>query len=241
MNLNAISLFAGAGGMDIGFEQAGFKVLVAVEQDPSCCETLRSNMRDTIVVQADVQTVTGEELLSLAGKRRGEIDAIIGGPPCQSFSLAGQRAGLNDPRGQMVREFIRLVGEVEPKTFVLENVKGMVNWSGGEVLRLIEDEFEHMKLSDGSTYTVKHQVLNAADFGVPQFRERVFVVGNKVGKAFAFPDATHVPGHLAPSSRKLPYRTVGEAILSLPPAEPPSEIARRVSGTIKGRRERHGY
>lgn len=242
-NLTAISLFSGAGGLDLGFARAGFNVLVCVELDPSCCDTLRKNMKNTKVLQADISTIEGGELLDLAGVNRSEIDILIGGPPCQSFSLAGDRKGLNDPRGQMIAHFVRLVGEIEPKAFVMENVKGMVNWGGGAALKLIEQEFENLTLNKGSCpkYSVAHQVLNAMDYGVPQQRERVFIVGNRMSKKFEFPRPTHSLNYKGSVTNQKPVTTVGDAILSLPPADEPSKTALRVSETIKGRRVKHGY
>lgn len=226
--------------MDIGFEAAGFKTLVAIEKDPSCCKTLRANLPVyTRVLEADIREVSGEQLLKDLGLERGEVDMIYGGPPCQSFSLAGKREGLNDPRGMLVGEFIRLVHEVLPKAFVMENVKGMVNWEGGKVLDFIEESFADPIVWDGHSvsFQTQHQVLNAADHGVPQFRERIFIVGNRMAKEFEFPAPTHGPSDMFLK----PYVTVGETLGLLPEASEPSETALRVSGTIKARIASHGY
>lgn len=236
----AISLFSGAGGMDIGFEAAGFKTLLAIEKDPSCCKTLRANLPvHTRVLEADVRDVTGDRLLEELGMKRGDVDMIYGGPPCQSFSLAGKREGLNDPRGMLVGEFIRLVHEILPKAFVMENVKGMVNWEGGRVLNFIEESFADPIEWDGRSvsFRTQHQVLNAADHGVPQFRERIFIIGNRMSKQFAFPEPTNGPADMFLK----PYVTVGETLGLLPEASEPSETALRVSGTIKARIASHGY
>jgi len=236
----AISLFSGAGGMDIGFEAAGFKTLVAIERDPSCCKTLRANLPiHTRVMEADVREVSGEQLLKELGLARGDVDMIYGGPPCQSFSLAGKREGLNDPRGMLVGEFIRLVHEILPKAFVMENVKGMVNWEGGRVLDFIEESFTDPIEWDGRSvsFRTQHQVLNAADHGVPQFRERIFIIGNRMSKQFTFPAPTHGPVDMFLK----PYATVGDTLGLLPEASEPSETALRVSGTIKARIASHGY
>lgn len=235
----AISLFSGAGGMDIGFAKAGFKVLVCVEIDPSCCQTLTVNVPPyTKVLERDVRDVSGEELLEACGKKRGEIDCLFGGPPCQSFSLAGKRLGLDDERGQLVGEFIRLVHEIQPKTFVMENVKGMATWGGGAVLDYIEKRLVNPDLSQaGFQYNVTHKILNSADFGVPQIRNRIFIVGNRLGKAFDWPKATHA----SVKNGKMRYLSVGESLSKLPPATPPSKNALRIAETIKGRREKHGY
>lgn len=164
---------------------------------------------------------------------------IYGGPPCQSFSLAGKREGLNDPRGMLVGEFIRLVHEILPKAFVMENVKGMVNWEGGRVLNFIEESFADPIEWDGRSvsFRTQHQVLNAADHGVPQFRERIFIIGNRMSKQFAFPEPTNGPADMFLK----PYVTVGETLGLLPEASEPSETALRVSGTIKARIASHGY
>lgn len=236
--VSAISLFSGAGGMDIGFKSAGFDVKLAVEIDPACCETLVKNDPDLIVLNKDINNVTGQELLDLAQVKRGEIGVVFGGPPCQSFSLAGKREGLEDSRGKLVFEFVRIVQEIMPLCFVMENVKGMVNWDKGraikEILNLMSSpiNFNDSKVN----YQTQFQIMNAAEYGCPQNRERVFLVGNRVAKKFEFPKPTHGEG----ADRK-PFRTVWDAIGNLPKADAPSKTALRVSNTIKGRIESHGY
>ena len=229
-----ISLFSGAGGLDIGFEAAGFEIAVAVELDSSCCETLRCNRPNACVINKDISDVTGEEILSASGLNVGEAALVIGGPPCQSFSLAGLRKGLDDDRGKLLFEFVRIVRETLPKGFVLENVKGLVNWDHVKALNLLLEELGKPIEYNGETfqYTIaKPQVLNAVDYEVPQFRERLILVGNRIGKDFLYP---------APKLF-VPQKTVWDAIGDLPAAEQPSETALRVSKTIKGRREKYGY
>jgi DNA (cytosine-5)-methyltransferase 1 len=239
----AISLFSGAGGMDIGFEQAGFDVRLAVELDPSCCDTLRANLKKTRVLEADVSKLSGAELCDLAGLEIGNVDCLFGGPPCQSFSLAGHRKGLNDPRGELVGHFIRLVREIGPKSFVMENVKGMANWQSGAVLEMIENEIAAPVLLRGYKYQYKaqHKVLDAVNFGVPQHRERIFVVGNRLEKSMSFPEPTHNSPKRPHDNRLKPTLNVGKILNSLPEPDQPSETALRVSGTIKERRVKHGY
>ncbi|MDD2725161.1 MAG: DNA (cytosine-5-)-methyltransferase [Methylovulum sp.] len=243
-----ISLFSGAGGMDIGFHAAGFETAVAVEQDTSCCATLRKNIKNTPVLEGDITGITTQEILAAAHLNPLEAALVIGGPPCQSFSLAGKRMGMDDPRGKLVLEFLRVVQEALPKAFVMENVKGMVNWAGGQALDAILAEATREISYQGKTYhySVTYQVLNAVDFGAPQFRERVFIIGNRLNKPFKFPQATHV----APSSVQTDlfghgvqqqWATVWDAIGNLPVAEEPSETAMRVSATIKDRIVKHGY
>lgn len=239
--LKLISLFSGAGGLDIGFGQAGFETAVMVEYDPACCRTLRKNMPNTPVIEGDINQITTREILDAAGLKPLEAALVIGGPPCQSFSLAGKRMGMDDPRGMLVLQFIRVVRESLPMAFVMENVKGMTNWEKGKAMDAIMTEATMPISYKGKIYTyqVKYQVLNAADFGAPQFRERVFIVGNRIEKDFCFPPKQYGPPGNQDGLR--PYVTVRDAICGLPPADPPSEVAIRVSGTIKDRIAKHGY
>jgi len=236
----AISFFAGAGGMDAGFHLAGFDVKLAVEIDPSCCDTLRHNLKRTKIVNRDINTLSSEEICEMSGLNSGHIDCVFGGPPCQSFSLAGRREGLNDERGLLVFRFIELVRELRPKTFVLENVKGMVNWQGGVVLQEVEKMLE-APLPTGEKYNVQHSVLNAANFGVPQNRERVFIIGSRLKSTYKFPEPTHAANPSEHDKIRKPHVTVGQALRGLPAANAPSKTALRVSQTIKGRIEKHGY
>ena len=229
-----ISLFSGAGGLDIGFENAGFKIVVCVEVDPSCCDTLRTNKPDLSIINKSITDVTGEEILQTGHLEYGEAALVIGGPPCQSFSLAGLRKGLDDERGRLLFEFVRIVRETLPKAFVLENVRGLTNWDHGQALKLLMEELQKPIVHDGTTYQYTlsdPQVLNAVDYGVPQNRERLIIVGNRLGKTFLYP-APHVFEQ---------HKTVWDAIGSLPEPEEPSETAQRIAGTIKERREKYGY
>ena len=242
-----ISLFSGAGGMDIGFGMAGFQTVVAVEYDKSCCDTLKKNNPDLNVIHGDITKIKTTEILKRGGLKKTEPALVIGGPPCQSFSLAGKRMGMDDSRGLLVLEFIRVVRESLPKVFVMENVKGMVNWEKGKAIQAIMNEISEPIIFDGIQYSydVSIAVLNAADYGAPQFRERVFLVGNRMGKKFQFPEPTHCNQSNGTidlfSKRKKPYTTVWDAIGKLPPADKPSETALRVSKTIKERIINHGY
>lgn len=245
--LKIISLFTGAGGMDIGFERAGFQTSVAVEFDPSCCDTLRRNRPGLALLEGDITTISSEQILKAGSLKPLEAALVIGGPPCQSFSLAGKRLGMDEPRGRLVLEFIRVVRDTLPVAFVMENVRGMANWQAGAALRAIEESLSDPIIYKGKAYQYKvdHKILDAADFGAPQFRQRIFLVGNRIGKDFEFPNPTH--GNLKKQSalfsdnEQLPYVTAWEAIKDLPPADKPSEVAMRVSETIKGRIEKHGY
>lgn len=242
-----ISLFSGAGGMDIGFEMAGFQTVVAVEFDKSCCDTLKKNNPNLNIIHGDLSNVKTSDILNKGGLKVTEPALVIGGPPCQSFSLAGKRMGMDDQRGKLVLEFIRVVRESLPKVFVMENVKGMVNWGNGRAIEAIMNEISDPIIFENTeyTYNVDLAVLNSADYGAPQFRERVFLVGNRVGKKFQFPEPTHC-NQLKESidlfnNKKQPYTTVWDAIGKLPPADEPSETAMRISKTIKERIIKHGY
>ena len=238
MALKVISLFSGAGGMDLGFRRAGFDIALAVEADPNCCATLRLNCPGTRVLEARVEDVPSADILREAGLAPGEAALVIGGPPCQPFSLAGRRGGLGDPRGAMLMEFVRVVRDALPAAFVMENVPGLLSWGGGAASEAVLEAMGRPILLGGWAHTY-HTVLgrlNAADFGVAQSRERVFFVGNRAGgRVFEFPAPTHGD---PPLPRR---RTVRDAIGHLPPAGAPSEAALRTAGSIKRRIETHGY
>jgi DNA (cytosine-5)-methyltransferase 1 len=155
--------------------------------------------------------------------------------------------GFDDPRGKLVLEFLRVVREALPVAFVMENVKGMVNWEDGKALKAILHEASQPIIYQNNTYQyqLSYQVLDAVDYGAPQFRERIFIIGNRVGKPFTFPNPTHTaPTHRQTdlfSSVSPPWKSVWDGIGSLPPADAPSETAMKVAGTIKGRIAKHGY
>ena len=229
-----ISLFSGAGGLDIGFESAGFSIAVAVEVDPSCCDTLRTNRPNLPIINKNITEVTSEEILNAANLAPLEAALVIGGPPCQSFSLAGLRKGLDDERGKLLFEFVRIVRETLPLGFVLENVKGLTNWDSGRALKMLIEELSKPIEYCGKEYKytiTPPKVLNAVDYGVPQFRERLILVGNREGQSFDYPTP------IAVEDRK----TVRDAIGGLPKPEAPSETAQNVAKSIKGRRDKYGY
>lgn len=278
-----ISLFTGAGGLDLGLEQAGFQTLVANEIEPHACETLRQNqvlsrlgsqefdawfalqmgqrcykgtsdslsaelrarlrtdlasrvyLREAKIVERDIRALPAKEVLDLARVKKGNVDMIAGGPPCQPFSRAGKREAVRTDTGKLFKDFVRLVGDVRPRWFLFENVKGLIltkaplarlhcracqetsivtfddwealnadkakslecyrcaakktsitweNKAGGS-LDIILQEFTNLG------YQCHHKILNAADFGAPQLRERIFIVGSRDGENFDWPRATH--------------------------------------------------
>jgi len=201
--------------MSLGFEQAGFDIVAAVEIDPVHCATHKFNFPDCTVIPKSVQDVTGEEIREKAELGDKEVHVVFGGAPCQGFSLIGQRA-LDDPRNSLVRDFVRIVHELEANYFVFENVKGLTVGKHRKFLQEVIEAFEN-----GGEYTVvlKEQVLNAADYGVPQNRHRLFLMGAR--KGFDLPEyperLTHAAGTTNCGSPDGP--TCEDALGDLPDAE----------------------
>jgi DNA (cytosine-5)-methyltransferase 1 len=211
-----ISLYTGAGGLDLGFEAADFKTAVAVELDPEAVSTLRHN-RDWRVINRDIHAVASPELLKVAHLAEGEADVLIGGPPCQPFSKAGYWASgdtlrLDDPRAGTLGAYLRILRDALPKAFLLENVPGLAYRGKGEGLDLIQKTVDAINRERGVHYALSVGKLNAADFGVPQLRERVFVVGQREGKRFRFPQPTHGPANGHELLSLQPYATAWDAI-----------------------------
>lgn len=168
---NCVSLFSGGGGLDLGLAWAGFKSKVLCEIEKPLCETLERNFPNSLILDLDVTGVRKEDILK--GFQEGEhVDLVAGGSPCQSFSILGQRGSLTDPRGQLVYEYIRIVKELNPRVFLFENVPGILTINKGkdwkELLHFFKEE---------TGYNVHYKVLNSADYGVPQQRKRVIVLG----------------------------------------------------------------
>uniref|UniRef100_C5DB32 DNA (cytosine-5-)-methyltransferase n=1 Tax=Geobacillus sp. (strain WCH70) TaxID=471223 RepID=C5DB32_GEOSW len=225
---NAISFFAGAGGLDLGIKRAGFNILLSVEIEETYCQTLRQNFEGLNVVCGDIMEYSRERVYQEAGlAEHEEVDLMIGGSPCQSFSTAGKRQAFADPRGQAMLKYADLVNEVRPRFFLLENVKGLLsaalkhrplNQRGPGHPPLTEEEqpgsaLEYL-LERFGDYDVKIKLINAADYGVPQKRERVFIIGvrNDLNIQYEFPEPTHNEDG---SDGKLPWVTVGEVLENL--------------------------
>lgn len=171
-----IDLFSGAGGMSLGFEQAGFDMVAAVELDPVHAAVHKFNFPNCATICADVSTVSGKDIRKAAGIGSRKVDLVVGGAPCQGFSLIGHRA-IDDPRNSLVREFVRIVCELEARYFVFENVKGLTL---GKHRAFLEELVETFK-ERGYNVRKPWDVLNAADYGVPQNRERLILLGAKQG------------------------------------------------------------
>jgi DNA (cytosine-5)-methyltransferase 1 len=178
VRVNVLELFAGAGGLAIGFEQANLYTQAHVEIDKRCCETLKYNRPDWNVINADVSTIDFKEY-------KDQVDVVAGGFPCQAFSFAGKKLGFEDTRGTLFFEYARCVKEVEPLLFVAENVRGLISHDNGRTLNTMIDVLSD--LGDGLKYDVKFKLLNSVEYGVPQKRERVVIVGVRNGVNFKFP------------------------------------------------------
>jgi DNA (cytosine-5)-methyltransferase 1 len=198
-----IDLFAGAGGMSLGFEQAGFDIVAAVEIDPIHCATHEYNFPDTTTICASVIDLTGAEIRRRAKLGTKDIDVVVGGAPCQGFSLMGKRA-FEDPRNQLVFHYVRIVQELNPKYCVFENVRGLTL---GKHAQFLEELIVALGVA-GYDVLTPYQVLNAADYGVPQDRRRLFLVGTRKG--------LKSPDYPVPSSHRI---SVEDAIGDLPNAD----------------------
>jgi DNA (cytosine-5)-methyltransferase 1 len=217
----AVSLFSGCGGLDLGITQAGFEVLACVELDPYACETLRANINriqsKTVVVEQDISKLNPHALMQDLGLKAGKLDLLCGGPPCQAFSQIGKRNSLNDDRGMLLFEMLRFAEVFRPQAIMIEQVKGLLNApdetgkAGGVFEQLLRG-------LEGIGYAPKWKIINAAEYGVPQLRQRVFIVATQKPNNFQFPLATN-------SEEKIdgkglfalnPYKTVGEVITDLP-------------------------
>lgn len=191
-----ISVYTGAGGLDLGLEAAGFDVEAAIELDPWACETVRAN-RDWQLFSEDVNKLSSRKILKATRNRVGELDLLSGGPPCQPFSKSaywvhGDTRGLDDPRADTLTSWLRLLRDLRPRAFILENVPGLAYRSKQEGIRFLETTINSINADRGTRYTISWKVLNAANYGVPQLRERLFAVGFRDGTEFEFPEATHV-------------------------------------------------
>ena len=199
-----VDLFCGAGGLSEGLNQAGIRPVVGVDFDRHALATYRHNHPGVPVIEGNVEDVTGEQLIELAGIR--DIDLIAGGPSCQGFSTHGKRM-QDDPRNFLFEHFVRLVDEVRPKMLLMENVRGMLTYEKGAFRRQIEAAFEEIG------YRTDFAQVVAADYGAPQMRHRILFIGTRIDEVkLSIPKPTHGPE----GSNLKPYVTVEEAIGDLP-------------------------
>ncbi len=212
----AVDLFAGYGGFSLGFEQGGWDVKAAVEIDPVHAAVHKFNLPNCAVLPYSISDLTGKDIRKLSGIGNQTIDVIIGGPPCQSFSLEGLRA-LDDPRNLLVKEFLRIVLELKPSYFVFENVKGLT--IGKQKLFL--DQLIQAFNQNGYSIRSPWKILNAANYGVPQKRERLFLLGAKKGLPLPnYPyQSTRLPGDKKADPNLPLVATCFDALGDLPEAE----------------------
>lgn len=205
---NVLDLFCGGGGLSEGFEQAGYDIVAGVDVNEDFLPTFERNHDGALAIQADLGSVDPASLYREHSIDVDEIDVVIGGPPCKGFSIAGKR-DPDDERNNLVDRFIDHVDYVRPAMFVMENVPGIKSMEDGRVIASIQQRYEDIG------YSVHHETLNAADFGVPQTRKRVFFIGRADEKTPTFPERTHRPSKQATlGGRTLePYVTAGEAIV----------------------------
>jgi len=211
MPYKVVDLFAGVGGLSYGFSHdSAFDVIAANEILPNMAKAYSLNHPTVRMYNKDVRNFSIKDLEADFGIHRGDIDVIVGGPPCQAYSTVGKRLS-GDPRGKLFLEYHRILTELNPKMFLFENVKGLLSMSKGELIKEIIRLFE----SDG--YKVELKVLNAADYGTPQVRERVIIVGTRCKRDFVYPKPTHAenPGSCGAEELK-PWVTLGEALGDLP-------------------------
>jgi DNA (cytosine-5)-methyltransferase 1 len=201
MQFPVVSLFTGAGGIDIGLEQTGFHTAVCVEYDTDCRETLRHNrpewklFEDGVKIEkgkmrtripGDIRDIDVDELLMYANLEKGKVSLVVGGAPCQPFSNIGKKLGKEDERnGDLFLEFVRMIRGINPEAFIFENVVGITQQKHSDVISYMVDKFK------GLGYGISHAILNAANYGVPQRRERFFLIGIKGVENPAFPFPTH--------------------------------------------------
>ena len=210
MNFTAIDLFAGAGGCSLGFINKGFKILLANDNWEAAAKTYKENHKNTEFILKNIEDLEVKEILEKTSMSRGEIDVIIGGPPCQGFSTVGKRF-IDDPRNKLFKEYVRIVEGVYPKVFVMENVVGLTNMQKGKVLEQALKEFRLIG------YKVDFRILNAVDYGVPQYRERVILIGTRYDINIEFPLPTTIEHNLFSNAQS--RITIMDAISDLPPIE----------------------
>ncbi|WP_110515755.1 DNA cytosine methyltransferase [Herpetosiphon llansteffanensis] len=233
--LKSISLFSGGGGLDCGLEAVGFESRFCTDIDFHSCETLKQmknaslkgekgGLKNAYILQKNIVDLSIEEIIQQSRLKVGEIDLLTGGPPCQSFSVFGRRQGLNDPRGQLVWEYLRILRGLRPKVFLFENVPGLLSIDNGLVFKNFLDAVQEP--FNGYSYNVTKYVVDAAHYGVPQFRTRVLIIGVLNNSGLEFP-SENIPfvTHDDPKSTKvaekllLPFNTVKDALVGLPTIE----------------------
>jgi len=210
--IKVLDLFAGVGGLSYGFSNDdSFEIIAGNELLLDMAKAYSLNHPSVKMYNCDIKDFGINNLSIDFGIKKSDIDLIIGGPPCQAFSTVGKRL-IDDPRGKLFQEYYRVLEELNPKVFLFENVKGLLSMQKGELLKTILSLFESLG------YKVKYEVLNSADYGVPQIRERVIIIGTKLNHDFEYPKPTHssLDDNNIFNQDLKPYLTLSEAISDLP-------------------------
>ncbi|KKK87660.1 hypothetical protein LCGC14_2751010 [marine sediment metagenome] len=209
--MRIVSLFSGAGGLDLGFTNAGHKIVWANDNYNDAIATYKRNIG---------KHISGDSIENIRSDDIPQCDMVIGGFPCQGFSVANMKRHVKDARNKLYLEFVRIINDKKPRYFLAENVKGLTTLGKGKVLEMIIGNFE------AAGYKVKYKVINAADFGVPQRRERVFLIGMRQGlrKDIDFPSPSHINPSKPNGNGKRPWVSIGEALTDIPEPEDAPEI-----------------
>jgi len=209
--IKIIDLFAGVGGLSYGFtHDDNFEIIAANEILPDMAKAYELNHPSVKMYCKDIKDFGIKDLEKDFNIKKGEIDLVIGGPPCQAYSTVGKRL-IDDPKGKLFQEYYRILKKINPKVFLFENVKGLLSMQKGELLKTIISLFESLN------YKVKFKVLNSANYGVPQVRERVIIIGTKFNKNFKYPKITHTDNENNLFNKDLKsFLTLSDAISDLP-------------------------
>jgi len=202
-NGTVVDLFCGAGGLSEGFRQAGFHVLAGSDYDDTAGRTFAATHPEAKFLGGPIQNLKVSDFLEATGLVPGELDVLVGGPPCQGYSVYNHQRGVHDPRAGLFNEYLRIVAGLKPRWLVMENVSGLTSIANGGIIREIEAGMDRLG------YKVKWKILKAEEYGVPQERRRIFFVANRIGAPIVFPEPTHGEG-------LTPFVTVWDAISDLP-------------------------
>nr|WP_316654646.1 DNA cytosine methyltransferase [uncultured Gellertiella sp.] len=174
-NGTVVDLFCGAGGLSEGFRQAGFQVLAGSDFDDSAGKTFAATHPESVFLPGRIQDLKVSKLLDVTGVKPGELDVLVGGPPCQGYSVYNHQRGIHDPRAGLFKEYLRIVAGLRPRWLVMENVAGLLSIAEGGIIREIEDGMGELG------YKVGWKILKAEEYGVPQERRRIFFIANRIG------------------------------------------------------------
>lgn len=211
-----IDLFSGPGGFSEGFRQEGYNILLGVDYDENSAKTYTTNHPQTEFICADLSDINPQQILQTAGIESGTVTILLGGPPCQGFSIAGNR-NQDDTRNRLFKEFARYIDVIQPSFFLMENVPGLLSMDtpeGNPVIEVIQETFSELG------YTSEYKILTASEYGVPQNRKRVFILGTRKSVPITFPTPTHTTHKQAESKNLNPYITVDDALSDLPSLKP---------------------